>query len=194
MSAVFGQVQPKAAKAKPKAKPTDEKKKRKSGGASTFASSSPSSIYHEYGRSDRGTFACAVYMARAVYRNLQDLEEIENENALRLSNREMLPGGAALPPSTEERRARRQRVNRERAEWLLKAWSRYIASYPTGERVEVPRTRAELAAGVEPRYEILEPTIEQCSMFPEERALLKFALSKAVLGADGVYTLQEVQA
>jgi hypothetical protein len=104
---------------------------------------------------------------------------------------EIIEESYSLEPA--QAKARRQKANRERAEWLLKAWSRYLASYPTGQVVQVPRTRAEEAAGVEPRYETLEPTIEQCSMLPEERELLKFALTKAVVGADGVYTLQEVQ-
>lgn len=156
-------------------------KKRKGGGkkrapeawgSSSGGSWKSESIYDSYGKEDRGTYPCAVYMARAVARKLKELESIT-----RLT--------------VEDTKARRRAANRERASWLLIAWSRYLASYPTGERVRLPQSKEERERGDEPRYETLEPSIEYASMFQEERELLRYALSRAVLGADGIYRLPE---
>jgi hypothetical protein len=137
--------------------------KKKGGGGRVERSLIPS-IYDEFGHTDAGqTYASAIYMARA------ERKRAEEEAAIR---------GRRLVG--EELKA----VNRAVAQWLLKAWSRYLRAYPAGERIRVPFTGPGFKEAAE-RWETLEPTIDQCSMFPEERRLLSFALPMAVAGADG---------
>ena len=115
-----------------------------------------------YGKEDTGTFASAVYMARACWqRYLRDRES----------------------HSPKTWKAREKKTNRERAVWLLLAWSRYCATFPTGQVVRHPDTHEEVC---------LAPDIETCSLFPDERVLLRFALSRAVL-RDGHYVLEDTE-